>query len=439
MEEVMISAFRLSVFLCVILGAIAFVDDQTSAQDSLVGIWPDQEMTTLSVFPSDGSKFLYPQHWAERQGHWGFGDDNSYARFVAGDFNGDGRTDVGAIWDDGGMNTLTVRLSTGTQFNMAHWLTRTGGWVDTTQWTAGDFNGDGKSDIAGAWEDNQLTSIAVYLSDGQKFLPPTQWSIRDGGFSGGIFLTPWVAGDFNGDGKTDLATAWNDAGNNTLTVRLSTGGAFAAAQWLVRVGTWGEFTDWKAGDFNGDGKSDVAGIWDDGGKVSIAVYLSNGDGFLEPTQWSLQDGDWDNPFGAKYVAGDFNGDGRTDIATTWDNGGSNNQTVRLSTGSAFTVEQWSENNGGWSLQARWLAGNFAGGGTTPPPPRGIVTIERASTVFDMPDGEGQEIATLAEGADGVTLVTNRKPWFEVKWPDGQGWVYSGEGYEEAIRIDGEIQ
>jgi len=38
-----------------------------------------------------------------------------------------------------GMNTLTVRRSTGTSFIPEHWQVRRGGWVDSTAWVAGKF------------------------------------------------------------------------------------------------------------------------------------------------------------------------------------------------------------------------------------------------------------------------------------------------------------
>src|SRR5262245_23826440 len=96
-----------------------------------------------------------------------------------GEFDGNGLTDLGAVWNNSGHATLTVRLAQpdGT-FVAAHWLPDAGGWMDTSVYMAGDFNGDGKSDIAGAWNNGGNTSIAVYLSDGNKFIGSGQWSDR---------------------------------------------------------------------------------------------------------------------------------------------------------------------------------------------------------------------------------------------------------------------
>jgi hypothetical protein len=105
---------------------------------------------------------------------------------------------------------------------------------------------------------NGALSTAVYLSDGSRFPGWTQWSDRDGGW---IDAARWVAGDFNGDGKADVAAIWNNGGTNTLTVSQSTGSGFTRSHWAINAGGWVDSTVWRAGDFNGDGKSDIAASW----------------------------------------------------------------------------------------------------------------------------------------------------------------------------------
>lgn len=326
--------------------ASALIKDKQVA--SLAAPWNDNNATSIAVYPSDRKKFLFWSQWSVRDGGWG-----DSIKWASGDFNGDGLSDLAAIWNNGGSNVLTVRASNGKNFSQVHWLENAGGWSDSTVWLPGDFNGDGKADLAGVWNNGGLVSIAVYPSDGKKFLFWSQWTDRDGGWGDTI---RWVSGDFNGDGKTDIGAAWNNNGVTTLTVRLSQGDKFNHVHWNLNAGDWFDSSIFVAGDFNKDGKDDIAQMWNDLSKNSIKVSLSNGSKFLNSTSWSRRDGGWGGII--KWVPGDFNGDGKTDIGAIWDNGGTNTLTVRASDGSKFTQAHWATNAGGWMDTTAWCAGKF---------------------------------------------------------------------------------
>ncbi|SRR5258708_3981924 len=318
-------------------------------RSSVAAAWNDYGKTSVAVFPSDGHKFLYHAQWAVRDGGWG--DD---VKWASGDFTGDRKSDLVAAWNNGGHTTLTMRASTGTGFAVSQWLMAAGGWMPNSHYLSGDFNGDGKADLAVAWDDGGKTSIGVFLSDGTKFRDALPWAIRDGGWADDV---RWFAGDFNGDGKTDLGVAWNNDGITTLTVRLSDGTKFKPAHWLSNGGRWFEGATHLAGDFNKDGKADVARMWYDVGYTSTTVYLSDGTRFGSPTKWSVRDGGW--PEVVKWIPGDVNGDGATDLIAVWNDHGQNTLTARLSDGSSkFAVQQWSINNGGWLETTAWCAGGF---------------------------------------------------------------------------------
>uniref|UniRef100_UPI004056E2A6 M57 family metalloprotease n=1 Tax=Candidatus Electronema sp. TaxID=2698783 RepID=UPI004056E2A6 len=321
---------------------------QLQTKASLAAVWNDQENTSVAVYPSDGAKFLYHQQRSIRDGGWG-----NTVKWVSGDFDGNGLTDIGAAWNNGGHATLTVRLAQPDgKFVHAHWLQDAGGWMDNTVYLAGDFNGDGKADIAAVWNNGGNVSIAVYLSNGNNFPSWSQWSDQDGGWGDTM---KWFAGDFDGDGKTDIGAAWNNNGTATLTVRKSTGVKFTHSHWLSNAGSWLDASVYLAGDFNGDRKIDIAQMWNDIGSNSIKVYLSKGSAFRPAANWATRDGGI--PI-VKWIPGDFNGDGKTDIAAVWEKNGSNVLTVRASDGIKFSPAHWAENAGGWMSTTAWCAGKF---------------------------------------------------------------------------------
>jgi hypothetical protein len=130
-----------------------------------------------------------------------------------------------------------------------------------------------------------------------------------------------AVGDFNGDGKPDLAAA--NENSKTVSIRLGKGaGQFAAAP-DVAVGTGPRFV--AVADFNGDGRQDLAvASFANDGSGTVSIRLGNGHGgfAVEP----------DVPVGNRPLSvavGDFNGDGKPDLAVA--NAGSNTVSVLLNT------------------------------------------------------------------------------------------------------------
>ncbi len=261
---------------------------------------------------------------------WIGGRTGATARLV-GDFNGDGRVDVALFYGDGG--NVYVALSSGQSFNpYSLWLAGSslpGELLGPP--LVGDFNGDGQTDLAfqqpgGAWF-VATSKPNTGLEPAAGFNPPTQWSAGFGPNAARMF-----AADMNGDGRADLV-AYSAAGD--WDVALSDGTQFAlGSRWLsgFGLGSSAQFV----GDFNGDGRADAATFSSDRGDWYVA--LSAGTRLLPPTPWASRLG-----VGATdRLVGDFDGDGRDDIAAFYARTGALD--VALSDGSAFRPP------------ARWIAG-----------------------------------------------------------------------------------
>jgi len=274
--------------------------------------------------------------WA---GHWitGFGAPDWAG---VGDFNGDGKADV-AWYEAWNNHSITVATSNGHSFDYDNkWLSGFG----VPDWAGvGDFNGDGKSDIAWyeAWNGG---SITLAISNGHGFE------------YGGKWLSGWgkpdraFVGDFNGDHKADVAwyEQWN---NHGITVGLSTGHSLVwDGHWLTGFGA----PDWAgAGDFDGDGKTDIA-WYEAWNGASVTVARSNGGAFEYGGKWVSGFGKPD-----RALVGDFNGDGKADIGwyEGWNKAGI---TMAASTGHSFAWDgHWLE---GWGAPNWDGAGDFDGDG-----------------------------------------------------------------------------
>jgi FG-GAP-like repeat len=168
-----------------------------------------------------------------------------------------------------------------------------------------DFNGDGKLDLAVP----APFGITVFFGNGNgTFQPPTtsHLGIDMNGLTSGAFHTA----DFNGDGKPDLFVNKGFVGTILLN---SGGGKFAYPSAASYQFSEAEFV---LGDFNGDGRTDVTTEFFRTGSgffARIGLVAPNGTLPL-PRAYFLENGFSDSPF-ASLVTGDFNNDGRLDLAT----------------------------------------------------------------------------------------------------------------------------
>lgn len=271
------------------------------------GMW---QVSIMAAQPGVPGQWLY-----------NFGDNlsdpaSAPTQSITGDWDGDGKQDVGLRAKDG---RWFVAFSEGRDFPF------------TAQWVSGF--GDDTLDVVGApfkaltgdWNNDKKTDIAVKSrnghwmighSDGTKF---TNFSQILSGF-GDEYAEPDArfeafAGDWNGDKKTDFGLRTKDG---RWFVAINQGTSFAVAQWLSNFGN--ELIDVGGapfvpitGDWNGDGKTDI-GLMSRDGRWYTAI--SNGTTFIN-TVLALQNFGNQNLDGGgggiMPVTGDWNGDKKTDI------------------------------------------------------------------------------------------------------------------------------
>ncbi|WP_198284929.1 FG-GAP-like repeat-containing protein [Saccharomonospora cyanea] len=223
-----------------------------------------------TVALSDGEQFGSPQRWHDFLG----GAEGT--RVLAGDVNGDSLDDA-VIFTRGNYGYVAVALSTGSSFGATRlWNGQFAG--GTRAPSLGDFNGDGKDDIA-SFGGNGDGIVWVSLSDGEQFLHPNQQWHSSFALPG---ETP-VVGDFNDDGLDDIASFLGGT-EGKVYVSLSTGTTFTetAELWHDRFGRSPEWAG--AADINGDGKSDAV-TYTRGDNANVWTATSDGTAFGPSTQW----------------------------------------------------------------------------------------------------------------------------------------------------------
>ena len=301
---------------------------------------------------------------------------------VAGDFNGDGRTDLAVANFASGDVSVLLGNGDGTFQNQGRYAVGLG--PDAI--VAGDFNGDGRTDLAVA--NGASSDVSVLLGNGDgTFQTPVRYAV-------GTEPEALVAGDFNGDGCTDLAVA--NYGSNDVSVLLGNGDGTFQEQKTYLVGT--EPKAIVAGDFNGDGHTDLAVA--NNGDHDVSVLLNKGDGtgtFQDQMTYQVGNGP------DAIVAGDFTGHGRTDLAVA--NDASNDVSVLLNKGDGTGTFQDQVRYAVGTEPFALVAGDFNGDGHIDLAVANA-TSNDVSVLLNKGDGTGtfQDQVRYAAGHGPIALV-----------------------------------
>jgi hypothetical protein len=218
---------------------------------------------------------------------------------VVADFNGDGIADL-AVGSFTG-NSVTVLLGSGSGGFQSAAGSPIAVGTNPDSLAAADFNADGIPDLAVANQGSDNVTILMGVGDGT-------FTQQFGPFPVGLAPLSLAAADFNGDGKLDLAISISGLVGEVAILEGNGKGNFATGQGSpFAVGY--PSASVVVGDFNADGKPDLA--FSAGNGNNVPVLLGNGNGGFSAASWSPV------PVGSNPIAlavGEFNGDGAQDLA-----------------------------------------------------------------------------------------------------------------------------
>lgn len=221
---------------------------------------------------------------------------------TTGDFNGDGKQDM-AVANKGSISILLGNGDGSFQSQVDYVI---GNWICAIN--VNDFNNDGKADLAIA-DASGYESVSIFIGNGDgSFQLNASYSIAGPYTIGGI-ASAIVSGDFNGDRNEDMIVTSNlDYGSISVFMGNGDGTFSPKVDYSWGTGVLYQPSSIAISDFNGDGKLDLAitNI-----NCIVSILIGSGDGTFQPSIYTNITGQYPRSI----VVGDFNGDGKADFAT----------------------------------------------------------------------------------------------------------------------------
>ena len=238
--------------------------------------------------PGSGVASDYGTFTTDGSGHYTVATLPYLGAYPVADFNGDGRSDIFAY--NPFTNLGYANFSNGTSSST---MTQDTAHSALTPGIFADFDGDGCTDNLATTGGTATPKVYYYCNPA---VATATWSQSSN-------QVAVAHADFNGDGKTDILVATTSGGSTTFTTRISTGVGFQSYTASLSGVTLTAADVYAVGDWNGDGKYDLAVAT----PTALYIFLSTGTDFVLATTQSL------SHYSGLIGVMDINSDGAPDI------------------------------------------------------------------------------------------------------------------------------
>src|SRR5207249_3136156 len=135
-------------------------------------------------------------------------------------------------------------------------------------WLVGDVNGDQRSEIVQLWNNGGHLGMIVYGWTGRAMTP--DWG--SGNMGQGPGAVSGLVGDVNGGRRAEIIQLWENGAYMGLIVSGRTGRAMTGLCGSGNMGQGPGAVGWLVGDVNGDRRAEVVQLWNNGGRLGMIVY-----------------------------------------------------------------------------------------------------------------------------------------------------------------------
>lgn len=259
-----------------------------SHHDDIAVVYRNHDNDKTIINPSIGNKISASTLTFRTDLHTSYNFKN--VKFVvAGNFDGESYDDLVSVYRYSSGYRIHMRPSNGSSFHSTYtWFDDANyNFDDVVSIVSGDYNNDGKDDLALLHRDDNNSRIDILMSNGSKFILDQSMSrfSRNNSSYNMQNVKHTLSGDFNGDGYDDLALFYSYQNSSQINIFLNNtvnGFDNSVKSWYYKTILHTDFAHFDnvpfavSGDFNNDKCEDIAFLFDDkdSGYQKVYRYLS---------------------------------------------------------------------------------------------------------------------------------------------------------------------